>query len=694
MRHSSITNYNRTSSKGFTLVEILVIAPIVMLALGGFIALMVTMVGDVLATRDQSAMTYESQDTLSTVENDIKLSVQYLTTTGALSSPQGNNSSGNGTTAFTNTTTINGASGTSLILNTLATDSKPESATRQIVYYKNQPYDCTTQRIYNSVFLVKQIYFIKNGSLWRRTVMPIYNTSASVDSETLCAVPWQKNSCSPGQTAARCDTNDVELMKNVASMSVEYFLTPDSFSNIGAANAAQATTVKVTINGSKSVAGRSVSSSQSTRATRINAAIKPPLQETLRFTTQPFSQTVVQNESNVQFTAQPSLNRATIQWQRSTNGGSTWSNISGATSATYNAGTATLAMNNYRYRAVATTPEGSATSNVAVLTVNLWGNLDLEQDWETYGTPTWHDGGYTKTNAGVVVLKGMLRKTSPQLAGEKIATLPVGYRPKGTLLYGVATYSNASGRLDILANGDIIAHTIDGTWVSFDNIRFIPADTNYTFTPLVLQNTWANYGGSYAPAEYVYDSLGRVHTQGLVRYGTVTNDSPIAVPSNTAHRSPQYLHFPTRDNGGFTHLGSNSAGTLAKTGLTNGYVSLSTMYDTSITSGWINIPLINGWTAHSTTYSSPQYTKDADGLVNLKGLIKDSAVPGYDSIIAILPAGYCPAKRMLFPTVSVGAFASFDVVPQAAPETGCELKFVTGSQASYAIDSISYIAEK
>lgn len=264
MRHLSKNNSTSLPSAGFTLVEILVISPIVILAIGGFIALMVTMVGNVLATRDQTAMIYQSQDSLNRIEDDIRLAANFLTTTGTLISPQGSNSNFTGTSAFTNTTNT-------LILSTLATTKNPSDATRELVYYKNQPNACDTQKVFNQVYLNKIVYFIKAGSLWRRTIMPNYNTNATVDAETVCTAPWQQNSCSPGYApATRCKTNDIELMQNVTSLTVEYYSTPNSASNLGAANAGAATSIKATINGAKTSAGRTITTSQSTRATRLN----------------------------------------------------------------------------------------------------------------------------------------------------------------------------------------------------------------------------------------------------------------------------------------------------------------------------------------------------------------------------------------------------------------------------------------
>jgi hypothetical protein len=65
----------------------------------------------------------------------------------------------------------------------------------------------------------------------------------------------------------------------------------------------------------------------------------------------------------------------TFQWQVSTNGGTTFTDLtntapySGATTATLTLTAVTIGLNTYRYRAVATNGSGSATSNAATLTV-------------------------------------------------------------------------------------------------------------------------------------------------------------------------------------------------------------------------------------------------------------------------------------------------------------------------------------
>ncbi len=100
-------------------------------------------------------------------------------------------------------------------------------------------------------------------------------------------------------------------------------------------------------------------------------------------TTDPSNQTVCQG-SNTSFSITPGGGASSIRWQRSNNGGSTWTNITasttpndGCTYGGYTSGTLTIsgasfAMNNYQYRARLTTSAGGCVTQSAAarLTVN------------------------------------------------------------------------------------------------------------------------------------------------------------------------------------------------------------------------------------------------------------------------------------------------------------------------------------
>ena len=88
-------------------------------------------------------------------------------------------------------------------------------------------------------------------------------------------------------------------------------------------------------------------------------------------TTQPASQTVTAGQTAT-FTAAASGNPTpTMQWQVSTNGGSTFSNISGATSTTLTLSNTAAAQNGDEYQAVFSNSVGTATTSAATLTVDF-----------------------------------------------------------------------------------------------------------------------------------------------------------------------------------------------------------------------------------------------------------------------------------------------------------------------------------
>src|SRR5262249_27667849 len=85
-------------------------------------------------------------------------------------------------------------------------------------------------------------------------------------------------------------------------------------------------------------------------------------------TTQPASQTITVGQMVSFSAAAAGAPTPTVQWQVSTNGGASFSNIAGATATTYSF-TATLAQSGNEYPAVFTHFFGTATSTAATLTV-------------------------------------------------------------------------------------------------------------------------------------------------------------------------------------------------------------------------------------------------------------------------------------------------------------------------------------
>lgn len=247
-------------SAGFTLVEVMVIAPIIILAITGVIALIIVLTGDVLRVKGTNDLVYNTQNALNQIEQDVKRTVEFRQTSYTPTSPQGQADNG---TAFDTITHAN----TYLILRTIATDRGPDSEQRKLIYKQSGSTCSTTPYTYDIVYFTKVDSTSGVTSLWRRVVFG--NTT---DAGTPCtgSTAWQAPSCSPGYTNTTvCLSEDSLLLENVSAMAAQYLnatgsqintTTPNAGSAIknpnNAAGTTNASSVEVSISTLNTVAGR------------------------------------------------------------------------------------------------------------------------------------------------------------------------------------------------------------------------------------------------------------------------------------------------------------------------------------------------------------------------------------------------------------------------------------------------------
>lgn len=703
---------HKTKSRGFTLVEMLVVAPVVILAIGAFLTVIISMTGEVLASRASNSLAYDVQDALNRIEQDVKLSTTFLAENNFdLNNGQGFN---NDTTKFTNAT---GTSGTSIVLGMLATTGNPLSAGSGLVYLTDSPNSCASAQLKdNTPMVINVVYFLKpdpnnnnTSTLWRRTIMP---TNYAAGTSVSCATPWQQPSClllaNGTYSDAFCKTGDVKLVSGISTsgFSVNYFTTaastiPNSVASSDPTTSARSAallstpTVEVSLTAQQSVAGRTIERSASLRASRLDT-----------------NATAIATPTTPTTPAAPTVSAST---SAPTNVTFTWPNVSGATSYTYSyrinsgswssdtviAATATRSftvtnathLNVVEARVTATNAAGTSGYGTNSTTVPLWTPMTLENNWVLY-SPPFTAPAYTKTSTGLVVLKGMVKSGSGT-----IATLPAGYRV-GTNEY--LLFENSSnqtmGRVDITTSGAINLSVGSNAWFSLDGIAFYPSGTTFT-APTAFANGWQNYSpGSgdpnWAQAGYYVDSLGRVTTRGLVRSGTTTDGTQMmTLPA--AVMPPEYMHVVNVNTNAAGMVGFNPANNsiLAKGG-SNGYVGINTTYyptgrptGSTCTTQWCNLTMQNGWVHYGSPYATPQYTKSADNMVFLKGLIRS----GSAATMASLPSAYCPKEQLLLTVVISGGWGRVDI--SAGTSGGCSVVGSAYSNVWTSFDNIHYIAD-
>lgn len=682
---------------GFTLVEMLVVAPIVILAIGAFLTVIISMTGEVISSRASNTLTFNVQDALARIEEDTKLSAGFLATNSVpitAGSGQGYN---NDATNFTN---VGGTSGTNLILNMVATTGNPLSTSSQYIFLKDQPNACASAQ--NNIPLTYNIvYFVRDNSLWRRVIMPAQYADTV---NYACAAAWQQPSCNPtwleGQGGTPfCRTNDVRLVDGVTAsdFSVSYFTgSGETGANATASNAGASitdrtaalnasTTVDVTINANQTAAGRDIAQSASVRTSRLDT-----------------NASAIASLTPVTIPTAPRVNGITAAGARGT---FSWPNVQGATGYTFqyringsptwvtgftNQNTRTFTVSApahedvidarvYAINSAGTSPEGTAS-----VTTPLWEPLLLNSSWNPYSS-VYSTPAYTKTRAGVVVVKGMIKKPTALVVGEIAATLPVGYRPSGQLMFPSMASGNTPARVDVTASGGIsLSSGSSEAWTSLETIRFVP-DGRYTRTIVpTLLSGWTNRGGSWAPASHVLDDEGRVSTQGLLTIGTNSDGTDVfTVPAG--RNSAEYYHMAARST---SSGGVGITGTVIETkGVGSDYLSFNMMYHASGSGTWTNLTLAAGWVFYGGGFTTPQYTKGSDNIVSLKGLIRSGTTTA-GTTITTLPVGFRPKERILYTVSSLNVNSRVDILPNG------QVQIQSGSNAWFSLDGIHFIGEQ
>jgi len=136
--------------------------------------------------------------------------------------------------------------------------------------------------------------------------------------------------------------------------------------------------------------------------------------------------------------------------------------------ATSNGGTLTDALTLAHDQAA--TFAGTVTVNTAGSSIaqESWIAPTLLNSWVNYGS-AFSIAGYYKDSNGIVHLRGLVKNGSNTTV---IFQLPAGYRPEYRTLNAVVTDSNAIGRVDVLANGNVHGDNVSSGWCSLDDISF------------------------------------------------------------------------------------------------------------------------------------------------------------------------------------------------------------------------------
>ena len=656
-------------TNGFTLIEVLVIAPIVVILIGAFIALAVTLTGESLKLRAENSAAYNTQDALDDMETSVVHSLGFLAETPTLTSPQGPND-GSGT--FTNTTTDEPDT---LIIRSAATNKGPFDINRSVVYSGSGA--CNTQ---NAIYEYTTVFFVKNGSLYRRTILSAGDA---------CETPWQRNSCSESVVDANpsvCQTEDEKLLDNVTAFDVKYYTDSSSSTQLDDNEASAAITVMIDLTVAKQVAGKSVSYDASVQATSLNntgeetfgsspPADIPPITWSQNSSASPYTITF-------QWEAVSGVTGYNIQYKI---GSGSWTDgPQNTTNLSYDV-TGAYRKQQIDFKLTAVSSGGNFEYGTSTATIQRWDDCTLANGWSNYNNGYDH-AGFTKTSSKLIGLRGVV--TGGSVGAVPLCTLPAGFRPSKRLIFQTAM-SGGTARVDVQPNGDVYAYDANNAYVSLDGILFVASDATYSWTAGSWQNGWSNWGSPYSDLRYTLDSEGRVQVEGMGRAGTLTNGTVMTSSlSGSAYKPDHNMAPSSRSSSTSSVLTLSSTGTIYTRGFGSLYNSIMFVYYPGTFTNWNNLNLSNGWSQFYYSYSTGQCYKGADDVVIIRGAIAGGS---NGSTIANTNTSGCglsaDGKMMLSGWYSSSSPARIDL------QTNGDLTAIATNTTWTVMDSMHFIAD-
>lgn len=246
MRHTLTNN-----QKGFTLVEVAVVAPLMILVALSIVAILITLVSSTVAPNAKAILMQQQEKAFDTLENDINNSSGLISTLPANFS----DSMSNDYASPPSGTTVLRVKGYDQIKNPGDT-----SGTKVIPAFKDTG-TCSniTDLSASNIAPTVVIYFVKNNILYRRTLVE------DVASATCGAKLARETGCAQ----ASC-TQDVQLVQgdSIQAFTITYYTTVTGSTTTADPTAAKS--ARITITSSINAGGDSIQYTASVRAARLN----------------------------------------------------------------------------------------------------------------------------------------------------------------------------------------------------------------------------------------------------------------------------------------------------------------------------------------------------------------------------------------------------------------------------------------
>lgn len=215
MRHTDV------SVNGFTIPELIVVISIMGIIISTIMSILIHTYVDVLYLNNQVTSNNELSDAFWFMDDNVSLASRFLMTVPSpFVDTYGPHDSG---TSGSEAWSYKGDSATSRVLITkrYATNNNSLTTSRGPVYENTVNFDCTTQMRYQPQLPYISIFFLKNGTLYRRVLTDTSTPLCPGNSQ------YQRQSCPPylnkSTWNASCKANDEVLAMNISAFKVDYY---------------------------------------------------------------------------------------------------------------------------------------------------------------------------------------------------------------------------------------------------------------------------------------------------------------------------------------------------------------------------------------------------------------------------------------------------------------------------------------
>lgn len=232
----------RSAERGFTLVEVVVVLPVVLITCVFLIGLLVSKNGELYERNARITLRLEGLLTLDKLQDELSFASKF---NDNLRAPLSDPNAPSGGWKYNTTPS------STLIIDLPAIDKPRKDPSRQFVYYTSGTY--AGQIAVNDI-----IYFVSGNTLWRRVVAP--NTSQ------VSPANYFLKTCPESAATANCQ-KDLEMSRHVASMSVDYYDVDNVLVNN---NPIVADKAKVTLNMTDTANGKQINETVSITVKKYN----------------------------------------------------------------------------------------------------------------------------------------------------------------------------------------------------------------------------------------------------------------------------------------------------------------------------------------------------------------------------------------------------------------------------------------